>query len=109
VNQSCLRLALPVVLAIPAIAADTPPRQPPYFSAREAPETLVYRVFFREFVALQRAAEEASAQGKDGAGLRTLFMRTMGLYEYEHQVLASAAQTCVAEPESNDRATQRLL
>jgi hypothetical protein len=109
VNRTHLNLILPAAPAIPAIAADIPPRQAPYFSAREAPETLVFRIFFREFVALQRAAEEASAQGTDGAGLRTLFQRTMGFYEYGHQVLASAAQTCVAELESNDRTTQRLL
>jgi len=46
---------------------------------------------------------------KDGGGLRTLFQRTMGFNEYEHQALALAAQTCVAELESNERATQRLV
>ncbi len=107
-SRACFCLILLAVLAIPAMAADSPP-QPPYFSAREAPETLVYRIFFREFVALQRAAEEATAQGKDSAGLRTLFQRTMGFYEYEHQALASAAQACVAELESNGRATQQLV
>jgi len=106
----CLCLVLPAALALPVIAVDSPPpRRVPYFSSREAPEILVYKLFFREFVALQRAADEASAQGKDGAGLRALFRRTMGLYEYEHQALASAAQACVAELESNERATQQLV
>lgn len=107
VRWSGLCLVLPAVLAIPAAAA--PPRQAPYFSAREAPPTLVYRIFFRECVAPQRAADEAAAQGKDGAGLRTLFQRTMGFNDYEHQVLAAAAQTCVTELERNERATQRLV
>ena len=37
-----------------------------------------------------------------------MFQRKMGLYEYENQALASAAQACVAELDSNQRATQQL-
>ncbi len=103
-----------VLLAAPNVEAEAQsspppvPRPAPYFSSREAPENLVYKIFFREFVALRLAADQASAQGKDGAVLRTLFQRTMGLFEHENQALASAAQTCVAELDRNQRATQQL-
>jgi hypothetical protein len=68
----------------------------------------VYKIFFREFVGSQRAADQRKEQGKDDAPLRTLFQHAFGLTDSEHQALASAAQECVAAQEANLRTTRQL-
>jgi hypothetical protein len=78
------------------------------FSLLEAPESLVYKIFFREFVGSQRAADQRREQGKDDAPLRTFFQQAFGLDGYEHQMLATEAQTCVNTQEANLRTTRQL-
>ena len=51
----------------------------------------MYRIFFQELVASQRAADDARDKGKDDTDLRTLFRHAFGLTDYEHQMLVSAA------------------
>lgn len=69
---------------------------------------MVYKVFFRELAASQRAADQRRDKGEDDTGLRTLFRHAFGLTDYEHQVLVSTAQTCVTALEDNLRSTQQL-
>ena len=68
----------------------------------------MYQIFFREFVASQRAADQRRDKGEDDTALRNLFQRAFGLDSFEHQMLTSAAQACLAAQEANVRATQQL-
>jgi hypothetical protein len=69
----------------------------------------VYRIFFLEFAASQRAADQRRNQGKDDTDLRTLFQHAFGLNSAEHQMLAATAQTCAATLEDNRRAARQLI
>jgi hypothetical protein len=115
-NRLSCHVLLLAVLAAPLIEAQAqnpPPPPPPTkwqaaYSIQEAPENLVYKIYFREFAASQRAADQRREQGKDDTELRTLFQRVFGLNAFEHQVLAAAAQASAAALEDNRRATQQL-
>lgn len=69
----------------------------------------MYQIFFRELMASQKAADDARGKGKDDTDLRTLFLHGFGLTDYEHQVLVSAAQACVAAQEKHLRTRQGLI
>jgi len=114
-------MVLLVALAAPRAEAQPNPIQPnptqrqvrpsegrAAFSVREAPENLVYRIFFAEFIGSQRAADQRRDQGKDDAELRTLFQRRLRLNEFEHHSLVSAAQTVAAVWDANNRSRQEL-
>jgi hypothetical protein len=59
-------------------------------------------------VASQRAADQRRDKGEDDTSLRSHFQRAFGLDSFEHQMLNSAAQTCVTTQEANLRTTQQL-
>ena len=115
-NRLSCHVLLLAVLAAPLIEAQAqnpPPPPPPTkwqaaYSIQEAPENLVYKIYFREFAASQRAADQRREQGKDDTELRTLFQRVFGLNAFEHQVLAAAAQASAAALEDNRRTAQEL-
>ncbi len=106
-------MMLLAALAARMMAVQAPNPPPPTesrvaLSIREAPETLVYQIFFREFVASQRAAGQLRDMGEDDTGLRNFFQRAFGLDAFEHQMLNSAAQTCVTAQENNLRTIEEL-
>jgi hypothetical protein len=68
----------------------------------------VYQIFFREYVASQRAADQRRDKGEDDTGLRNLFQHTLGLNAFEQQALNSAAQTCVETQDANVRTARQL-
>ena len=78
------------------------------FSVREAPENLVYRIFFAEFMGSQRAADQRRLRGEDDAGLRSLFRRRLQLTELDQQALTAAARGFVAVRDANNRSRQEL-
>jgi hypothetical protein len=78
------------------------------FTVQEAPEALVYKIFFDELVGSQRAADDLRSKGGDDTKMRTLFQRAFALEAHEHQSLIRAAQTCVTTMESNQRTAQEL-
>ncbi len=96
-------------LSVKAQTARPPSKGHRAFSVREAPEGLVYRFFFSELIGSQRAADERRESGKDDTELRTLFKRRLRLNDSEHEVLISAAQTCVSAREVNHREMQGLV
>ena len=113
IRLSCHAMLL-AALAVPAIHAQVRIPPPPTngrvaFSVREAPENLVYPIFFRELLASQKAADDARDKGKDDTDLRTLFRHAFGLTDYEHQALVSAAQECVATLGDHLRTRQELI
>jgi len=68
----------------------------------------VYQIFFREFVASQRAADQRRDMGEDDTSLRNFFQRSFGLDAIEQELLSSAAQTCVSAQETNLRTIEEL-
>ena len=78
------------------------------FSVREAPENLVYGIFFSELMGSQREADQRQERGKDGGELRSLFQHRFQLNDAEHQALISAAQACVTAIETNRQARQEI-
>ncbi len=106
-------LALMTTLACGAAwgqsAAAAPDKsQPRTLSATEAPEELVYRIFFQEFAAYQRKADELEAQGQDAAAVRNHQRRLASLTDAELQAVAAQALPCAATVEANRRTSARL-
>jgi hypothetical protein len=87
------------IMSVAAQPQSTPPQQSKgrvAFTVREAPENLVYEIFFGELEFLRHLADDRKSKGKDDTGVRTYIREKFGLTDFEQQTLTSASRACVA-------------
>jgi len=73
------------------------------------PDHVAYRFVFHQIVSLEKQAQEAENQGKDGQSLRTLFQRRAGLNDEQARVLLEIASDCENETRAQDAKAKIII
>jgi len=75
---------------------------------RQAPEHVVYRLFFHHLVALKQRSEEVERQGKSGKALRQHYKTKIGLKDKDADLLDQIAEECDRDTAKVDAKAQKI-
>lgn len=106
-----MRIAYLVCFAVLTYAQAPSPgnAQPVLSNPNPVTTEALYRFLFHHLSALDQAADQLDAQGKNGAGVRAYYQKALGLSDQELAVLKQNGVACLASIQQVDNAAQAII